>query len=432
MDCKHWDARLVKSLDSPSSTIMPNTPHILMRCELPCAGKATHQTIEIRGLSFDAYYEPIYDKDGEVDGVVGVAHDITERKEAAETLSTVLDAVGEGIVTIDSDGKIVMVNPEAQEIFGYDREELLGASLQMLMPVQYRAAHRAGLERYFATGEAHVLGKRVELEGLHRDGHTFPLEFRVQEAFLRGETHFTASVRDVTRRKEFDRMRDDFVSTVSHELRTPLTSIMGWSETLLSGRPGPLTPEQERFLRIIESSSGRLQRLIEEILTVSRIQSDKLRLDHEPFLPCDVIASAREVCDPLLERKSISLEFNDEWPSGEKVNGDGHRIEQVLTNLIGNAVKFSPEQSVIRFKSTKSEGGWHVEVHDQGIGIAESDLPDTFERFYRADTARDAQIQGSGLGLYICKAIVEGHGGSIGLTSQIGKGTKVWFSIPQA
>jgi PAS domain S-box-containing protein len=285
-----------------------NTPHILDSVRTALSGKATHQTIEMRGLSFDAYYEPIFDRSGEVDGVVGVAHDITERQDAAETLSTVLDAVGEGIVTIDRDGEIVMVNPEAQEIFGYNRDELLGANLQMLMPIQYRAAHRAGMDRYFATGEAHVLGKRVELEGLHRDGHTFPLEFRVQEAFLRGESYFTASVRDVTRRKEFDRMRDDFVSTVSHELRTPLTSIIGWSETLLSGRPGPLTPDQERFLRIIESSSGRLQRLIEEILTVSRIQSDSLRLEYEPFLPGDVIALVREVCDPMLESKSISLE----------------------------------------------------------------------------------------------------------------------------
>ena len=408
------------------------TPHILDAVRTALAGQANHQTIEIRGLSFDAYYEPVYDQTGEVNGVVGVAHDITERTDAVETLSNVLDAVGEGIITIDSDGKIVMVNPEAQKIFGYDREELLGASLQMLMPIQYRDAHRAGLKHYFATGEAHVLGKRVELEGLHRDGHTFPLEFRVEEAFLRGESHFTASVRDVTRRKEFDRMRDDFVSTVSHELRTPLTSIIGWTETLLSGRPGPLAPDQERFLRIIESSSGRLQRLIEEILTVSRIQSNNLRLDSEPFLPSDVIASAREVCDPLLERKSISLEFVDEWPNAEMVSGDGRRIEQVLTNLIGNAVKFSPEQSVIRFKSTKTEDGWHVEIQDHGIGIAESDLPDMFERFYRAETARDTQIQGSGLGLYICKAIVEGHGGTIGLASQIGEGTKVWFSIPQA
>jgi PAS domain S-box-containing protein len=407
------------------------TPQILEAVAIALNGKANFRTIETRGLSFDAYYEPIYDQDGTVNGVVGVAHDITERKDAAETLSTVLDAVGEGILTINSDGEIVMVNPEAEEIFGYPSGGLIGVHLQMLMPAQYREAHQQGMQRYLSTGEAHILGKRIELEGLHRDGHSFPLEFRVQEAILREQSYFTASVRDITLRHEYDRMRDDFVSTVSHELRTPLTSILGWSETLLSGRPGPLTSDQERFLKIIESSSGRLQRLIEEILTVSRVQSGNLRLEVEPFLPRTVFASVREVVDSLLARKSLSLEIEDEWPGVDRVNGDGRRIEQVLTNIVGNAAKFSPDRSAIQLKSTKTEAGWHVEVRDQGIGIAEADLPHIFERFYRAGTAKEAQIQGTGLGLYICKAIVEGHGGTIGLSSEIGKGTTVWFSIPQ-
>ncbi len=408
------------------------TPQILEAVSIALNGKASFRIIETRGLSFDAYYEPIYDQHGAVDGVVGVAHDITERKDAAETLSTVLDAVGEGILTINSGGEIVMVNPEAEAIFGYPSGGLIGENLQVLMPARYRDAHQQGMQRYLSTGEARVLGKRIELEGLHKDGHTFPLEFRVQEAILREQSYFTASVRDITLRKEYDRMRDDFVSTVSHELRTPLTSIMGWSETLLSGRPGPLTTDQERFLKIIESSSERLQRLIEEILTVSRVQSGSLRLVVELFLPRAIIASVREVVDSLLARKSLSLEIEDEWPGVDGVKGDGPRIEQVLTNIVGNAVKFSPDQSKILLRSTKTESGWRVEVQDQGIGIADADLPHIFERFYRAGTAKEAQIQGTGLGLYICKAIVEGHGGAIGLSSKVGEGTTVWFTIPQA
>ena len=253
-------------------------------------------------------------------------------------------------------------------------------------------------------------------------------EFRKHDCETR--SYFTASFRDITRRKEYNRIRDDFVSTVSHELRTPLTSIAGWTETLLSTRPGPLTSDQERFLRIIESSSGRLQSLIEEILTVSLVQSGDLRLELEPFLPSTILASMREVMDSILVRESLVLKLDDKWPGNVRVTGDGRRIEQVLTNIVSNAIKFSPEHSVIELRSHKTEVGWLVEVQDQGIGIAETDIPHIFERFYRAGTAMDAQIQGSGLGLYICKAIVEGHGGTIGLTSDLGVGTTVWFQIP--
>ena len=407
------------------------TPQILDAVQKAMDGQANVATVDVRGLAFDAYYEPIYDHNRKIAGVVGVAHNITERKEAAETLATVLDTVGEGIITIDQNGIIVMANEEVQQIFGYNQKELLGANLQMLMPARHRATHHDGMERYLSTGEAKVLGKRLELEGLHRDGRVFPLDIRIQEAILREQHYFTASMRDITRRKEYDRMRDDFVSTVSHELRTPLSAIMGWTETLISERPGLLTPDQDRFLKIIYSSGERLQSLIEEILTVSRVQSGTLQLKQTPFLPSKVIESVHSAVTPLLDGKSITLKISDAWPRATALNGDGRRMEQVLTNLLGNAIKFSPEASAIQLVSTARDEGWYVEVRDQGIGIPEAELPHIFERFYRASTAKDTQIQGTGLGLYICKALIEEHDGSIGLTSKTGTGTTVWFWLPR-
>ncbi len=373
---------------------------------------------------------PVFSAEGELTNFVGIQTDSSERRQLTGTLQAVLDTVGEGIVSADSTGTIVMVNPEMRRIFGYSVHELLGQPLTILMPDSYQEAHKAGMKRYLDSRVAHVLGSRVELHGRHKDGRIFPLEIYISETRFADQHLFTASMRDITQRKEYDRMRDDFVSTVTHELRTPLASVMGWTETLLSGKPGPLTDLQKRFLGIVYDSSGRLNRLIEEILTVSRIQQGILQLSRQDFSPGSSLISVQDMMKAVAVPKQIHLEFWDEWPADLRMNGDTHRIEQVLINLIGNAIKFSPTGSTV-IVTSRSEGDlWRVSVRDQGMGIPAADVPHIFERFYRATNASESQIQGTGLGLYVCQAIIEGHGGKIGIESTAGEGTTAWFTLP--
>ncbi|MCB0168956.1 MAG: PAS domain S-box protein [Anaerolineae bacterium] len=485
-----------------------------------------------------------------------IVQDITESKQAQETLAAVLNTVGEGIITIDAEGHIMMVNQEVQHIWGYSQDELLGQRVKMLMPKKYRRSHTAGLLRYQTTGVAHILDQRLELEGLRKDGAIFPLDIKIREIKIGKRVLFTAAVRDitelkkaqealrqseerhrstlesmddlvfvldkdgrfidyyqpptrpelyippqvflgahfaevlppeiaakleqasqqikdtgkvqqfdyslsidnrdlwfnakisarrdsegdfdglavavrdVTERYELDKLRDDFVSTVSHELRTPLASIMGWTETLLTETPGPLTDHQRRFLTIVDDSSARLNTLIEEILTVSHIQRGTLKLHRQPFSPFDAVNSVAPMISTLANKKEITLMIANNLPADQTLTGDKNRLEQVLLNLLSNAVKFTPEAGQVWLRSTTDSDAWRVEVQDSGIGIPQADIPRLFDRFYRADNAADAKIQGTGLGLYICKAIVEAHGGQIGIDSEEGHGTTVQFSVP--
>lgn len=361
---------------------------------------------------------------------VRLKQEIIDRKQTEQTLTTVLNTVGEGIIAVDSTGTIVTVNQEVQRIWGYQQEELIGRKLQILMPEKYRSTHQAGLQRYLQTGAGRMLGQWLELEGLRKDGSTFPLEVHITATRIGERLLFTAAARDITERHEFEKMRDNFVSTVSHELRTPLASIMGFLETVLGGRPGPLTEVQQRFLQNSYKSSERLLKLIEELLTISRIQQGTLKLDKRSFLPAQAVQNVREMVASLAAAKSIGLEVENEWPSDKKLVGDQDRLEQVITNLVGNAIKFTPEGGRVWLHSDEADGSWQFKVVDTGIGIPEADIPRLFQRFYRASNAAEAQIQGTGLGLYVCQAIVEEHGGQIGLESKLDAGTTAWFTIP--
>lgn len=411
-------------------TVYQDQPLILDHVRRALQGEPTALVVEVAGVSFESWYEPILDNNGEVLAVVGVAHDVSQQRRAELTLKAVLDTVGEGIITIDADGVIVMVNQAVQHIWGYAQSELIGQKLTLLMPEKHRAGHGAGMKRYLTTGVAHVLGKRLELEGQRRDGVIFPMELHIAETKVGDRLLFTAAVRDITERYELDRMRDEFVTTVSHELRTPLASMMGFTETILGERPGPLTATQKRFLQNSYQSAQRLQRLIEELLTVSHIQQGTFTLHKEAFLPGKMLENVKSMVIPLADRKAITLVFQDDWPPRLPIVGDQNRLEQVLFNLIGNAIKFSPSTATVTVIATQTAHQWHVQVCDRGIGIPATEIPRLFTRFARASNAIDEQIPGTGLGLYVCKAIVVQHAGQIGLESNEGEGTTVWFTVP--
>jgi len=294
----------------------------------------------------------------------------------------------------------------------------------------YKRQSIQDMQQFVAAKQLHTPGFFLDLEGQTCTGRTFPIEMRIQSFVLADRRTYTVSIRDVTERREYDRLRDDFVSTVSHELRTPLASIMGWTETLLTEHPGPLTDLQKRFLNTVYNSSVRLDKLIEEILTVSRIQRGTLRLNPTRLNPSQLISTALTDLAPQANARAIRLVVEDSWPAGELLDGDAERLEQSVKQLLTNAIKFSPQGSEVIVRSALSDGAWRFEVEDHGMGVEADELPLIFQRFYRGKAARKAQVQGAGLGLYVCKAVAEGHGGDVTLTSEPGVKTIARLHIP--
>ncbi|HAJ34667.1 MAG TPA: hypothetical protein DCL15_03080 [Chloroflexi bacterium] len=395
------------------------------------AGETRTVTVEAQGRAYDAIYRPVIDQQGQIHGVVGAAYDVTERKMAIDTLTAVLNTVDEGIVTTDAEGRILMANTQTSEMFSCRNDELIGKQLWMLLSPSHRPdASIQDMQQFVAAKQLHTPGFFLDLEGQTCTGRTFPIEMRIQSFVLADRRTYTVSIRDVTERREYDRLRDDFVSTVSHELRTPLASIMGWTETLLTEHPGPLTDLQKRFLNTVYASSVRLDKLIEEILTVSRIQRGTLRLNPTRLNPSQLLSTAINDLTPQANARTIRLAVEDHWPAGELLDGDAERLEQSVKQLLANAIKFSPQGSEVCIRSALHDGAWRLEVEDHGPGVEADELPLIFQRFYRGKAARRAQVQGAGLGLYVCKAVAEGHGGDITLTSEPGVKTVARLHIP--
>ncbi|MTV25794.1 HAMP domain-containing protein [Nitriliruptoraceae bacterium ZYF776] len=231
------------------------------------------------------------------------------------------------------------------------------------------------------------------------------------------------------RLQELDQQKSDFVSTVSHELRTPLTSIIGYHEMLADGDAGELTEDQADLLAVAERNAQRLLALIEDMLTLSRIESGKLRAASDPV---DVAALARDAARELEPRThgrdlALTVDLGDDLGT---VTGDPAHLERVLFNLVGNALKFSPDGGEVRLRARRVDGEVTLQVSDQGIGIPAEEQAQLFQRFYRASTATDRAIPGTGLGLAITKLLVEQHGGRIAVESRPGSGTTFTVTLP--
>jgi signal transduction histidine kinase len=265
------------------------------------------------------------------------------------------------------------------------------------------------------------------VEGLRADGSRFPLELSVTSIHVGDATHFSAYLRDITDRKELDRMKDELVSTVSHELRTPLTSMRGFVELLLEREFKP--EEQRRFLEIVMTETKRLGKLIDDFLDLQRIESGALEYCFEPTPLVRLIEEAVE----MFEQSSDTHSFVTDLPGGDLVvRADDDRIRQTLRNLISNATKYAPDGGSVTISARISDGRARVAVRDQGIGMDEATQAKLFTRFFRADATATRRIGGTGLGLSLVKEIVTAHDGEVGVESALGEGSEFWFTLPLA
>jgi two-component system, OmpR family, phosphate regulon sensor histidine kinase PhoR len=341
--------------------------------------------------------------------------------EAKAQQQVLFNSMLEGLLLLDRNHRIYLANRAFKQLFNLTTE-LRGKTILEALRVHELAA----------------LVERAE-----RDGQVFDHELKLPELSERwlqvnaavilnsaGEREGTILVfHDLTRLKQLERTREEFVANVSHELRTPLSLIKGYAETLLDGARN--NPEvAERFLRVIERNAQRLDLLIQDLLTISALESGRVTLN---LLPVALHGLVEKVCADFKSRAvSRTVRLVNELPE-LGARGDADRLEQVLGNLVDNAVKYGREGGVVTVGGRAVEGEMlEVFVRDDGPGIPAEALERIFERFYRVDKARSREQGGTGLGLSIVKHIVQGHGGKVWAESELGKGTAFFFTLPKA
>ena len=371
-------------------------------------------------------------EDGRPTGAVLTFQDNAERKKAeaarrdseASTRAVIENMLG-GLIIIEPSGFIELVNPAAAEIFGYTRAELIGKHLALLVPPQAGPDPRVYLKA--AAGKA--LGLITEWEGRRKDGEVFPFELSMFEFTTHTGRHMAGSIRDISEKKEVERLKKEFLSTVSHELRTPLTSLRGSLGLLAGGALGDLSDEAREVVEIAERNCGRLIGLVNDILDLERLEAGRMEMRIEEQSLDAILKRSVESVTGMAQTHGVSLQAS---PTTARIRGDADRLVQVVINLLSNAVKFSPRDSAVTV-SARAEGPWaEVRVMDRGRGIPAALRQAIFERFKQVEASDSRQKGGTGLGLAICKAIVEQHGGQIGVESEEGKGSTFWFRVPSA
>jgi PAS domain S-box-containing protein len=347
-----------------------------------------------------------------------------ELDRAGAQLRGIVEAASDGILTVDAGGRITSANPAAEGLFAYPAHDLVGRSLHSLLPDPADGADPLPAATSGGGG-----GGRQELSAVRRDGSRFPVELSVSVVRTAQDHFFAVVVRDITERKAIERMKDEFIGTVSHELRTPLTAIRGHLELVLEGDAGPIGPLQREFLGIAAQSTERLGALINDLLDVERLEAGKMAMRREPV---DLGAVLREVASTFrLTAERKGLVFREAIADGLAVVGDRDRLIQVFANLVANAIKYTPRGEV-GLTASPEDGQAAIVVHDTGIGMPAEEQRQLFTRFFRSQHPLVREAGGTGLGLVIARAIVEGHGGRITVESRPEAGSRFAVRLPAA
>ncbi len=382
----------------------------------------------------------IRDEKGLRQGLRWAMIDITEQRRAEEardqlrrSTDTILNAAGDGIAGLDANGRITFINPAGAAMLGYPVGELLGRSF-------HATAHNKAGEPETCNWQSCAVQITLR-EGTveqasedvfwRKDGSAFSAEFACNPMFDEQGAVSGAVItfRDVTARRAVEHMKAEFVSVVSHELRTPLTSIRGALGLLASEKLGELPVKGRRMVQVASQNTDRLARLINDILDLERIESGKISLDPAPVQAAEILAQAAEEMRPLAEKNQIQIVVRQQEGL---VLADRDRIVQTLTNLIGNAVKFSPEGASIELSSVASDNNRVLfRVRDHGRGIPAHLLETVFERFRQVDASDSRQKGGTGLGLSICRALIQQHGGAIWAENNPSGGSVFCFTLPE-
>ncbi len=375
------------------------------------------------------------DANREVVGALIFGHDISDHKayertlkENAQHTQSILDNIVDGIITIDIGGIVTSFNRAAETIFGYTSGEVIGQNVSLFMPESYRTGHDGYIQNYLTTKVSRIIGIGREVEGLRKDGTVFPMELAVSQISRQGQRVFIGVVRDITERKRLEQMKSEFVSTVSHELRTPLTSISGALGLIVGEALGGVPAQTKQVLDIAYKNSQRLTLLINDLLDMEKLAAGKMRFDFQVQQLMPLMEQTLDANRAYGARYQVQFEIIEQ-ADDVQVRVDAGRLQQVLSNFLSNAVKYSPEGGRVEVAARRRDGTVRVEVIDHGPGIPQEFRSRIFQKFSQADASDTRQKGGTGLGLAISKELIERMHGLVGFDSEPGR-TCFHFELP--
>lgn len=343
---------------------------------------------------------------------------------------TVVDA----LITVNAVGTIDWLNPATARMFGHPASTLLGRNVASLMPEPFQGPGEPAVARQLREWRTHHPGMRWRTQGVSASGRPFPIEMAVEPLSIQSKPAFLVMVRDMSDFEQLGKMKRDFISVINHELRTPLTSIVGSLSLLAAGAAGTLPPKAQQLVGMAERNTARLGRLINDILDLDKIEAGGLRLKLARLPALGLLREALAVNEVGAAKRHISLQLSapgltDTTPC---LWADGDRFQQIMSNLLTNAVKFSPPDSAIVVSAEVEPAAVRVAVSDQGPGIPAEFQRQVFQRFAQSETPDTRKNEGTGLGLTIAKALVTQMQGHIGFVSPPGQGTTFFFTLPLA
>ncbi|MFT5693642.1 MAG: two-component system sensor histidine kinase/response regulator [Oceanicoccus sp.] len=447
------------------SLLMPKPFEREVSVDIPIDHEATFSPIlgahlEIEGLRRDGSTFPIDLAVSElrVGGqrmFVGLIRNLTEHKlikyelSKSETLKVaVMDANLDALVTIDANSCIIEFSSQAEELFGYERAEVLGQSMaELLIPVEMRSKHTFGMERYLKSRIGSIVGERIEVEAMRKSGELFPIELTVQSVTIDDQIIFTAFIRDITERHKFEaelvqakqnaeeasEAKSRFLATMSHEIRSPLNVVLGSMGLLLDDE---LDNEKRLYAKTAKTSAKTLLSLINDILDFSKIEAGQIQLENKIFNLADLV---NDVADSMIihtRPQHVQTAIVLDPGLDSDLIGDPTRLRQILINLTDNALKFTKEGSIVlairKASETESCVDLRFSVQDTGIGIAANEQDRMFGEFQQVDSSDSTLYSGTGLGLSICHGLCSAMGGTIALKSELGKGSSFEVQISLA
>ena len=379
------------------------------------------------------------------------ARDEADRRRTEERFRLAVESSPSGMVMVDAGGTIMLVNAETERLFGYKRDELMGRSMDLLVPERFRGAHPRHRAGFMARPEARRMGAGRDLYGLRKDGSEFPVEIGLNPIQTPAGMLVLSAIVDITGRKaaeemerrsrelevekqsalQASRLKSEFLANMSHELRTPLNAINGFAQLMLTGRSGAIDESQRECLDHILTSGRHLLTLINDVLDLSKVEAGFMEFWPEPVDLSALIDETADIVREMAARKWIRLE-RDVDTRIARVTADPGRLKQVLYNYVSNAIKFTPRNGCVWIRAKpESEGEWRLEVEDTGIGIRAEDLGRLWVEFQQLEAGAAKSHSGTGLGLALVKKIVAAQGGRVGVSSAPGKGSVFFAVLPR-
>src|SRR3972149_1443320 len=351
-------------------------------------------------------------------------------------INSMLKSIADGVIALDFQGRILKVNPASETMFGWEENKVLGRELDEVLKIS-DGSEKIGFRQLLPNKpleEDVVVTQRKSLKAEGHQGKTVFVDL-VSSAIKEGRQLGLGAIitlTDVTREKEFEEMKLDFVSMAAHELRTPLTSVRGYLSVLLEELRKKLSPEQFSFLDKAFISSTQLAALVENLLSVSRIERGALEIQTQATDWQPLVEEAYNNFLPQAKERKVSLVVVKPEKKLPKVSIDKFRISEVVSNLVGNALNYTPEGGRVEISMEETPEEVITHIKDNGQGIPQNALPKLFTKFFRVSGVLEQGSKGTGLGLYISKAIVDMHKGKIWVESELGKGSIFSFSVPVA